>query len=146
MKVRLIVFTSSILLFTLLNFTPVSYIFISVIDIIYKITGWYLMIEIDSLFFLILASIPVIGLFYNSARLCYKRNKFVLDLIMIFCSALVIFAIGLLLQGILGQNSNPLIPQSLKAGLFPFYSHFTLLLGMLLPFLLRPINSNLKSD
>jgi uncharacterized membrane protein len=145
-NVKVTVFTFSLLLFLFMNFTSVSHVFIILIDYIYRFTGVYLMIEIDTLFYLILASVPVFGMFYSSTKPFYNRNEFVLDVTTLCCCVFVVFAAGLILQGITGHNSNPLIPQSLKAGLFPFYSHLTLIIGIALPFLLVPNKSKFKSD
>ena len=134
-NIKYIVYGISCLTFFSLSFYLAPILVSKMIKLLSKLTSYYFGISTSFLDYLLIASIPVFGLFYNSTRTEFRKSQLIQDILTVLLCVLIVFGIGLFLMTYIGTNSNPLIPQYLLMEPFNLYSTLLLGIGIIIPFI-----------
>ncbi len=122
------------LIFVLLNFGLGAKIHIGLTEFIQNTTNYFFGFSSNTTDYLIIASIPAIGILLNSKRKRFNISELTMDILTITFWALIMFGIGLYVMTFIGKPSNPLIPDYLIIEPFYPYTTLTILIGISIPF------------
>jgi len=124
------------LIFLLLNFGIGAKLQITLTENLQKVTDHFYGISTNTLDYLLFATIPVIGMIYNSTREAFKLKELIIDIFMVLSFVIIIFGIGLYIMIFRAKHSSTFIPKVLLAEPFDLYSSILIGLGLLMPYLI----------
>ena len=134
--------TISFVLFIILNFIlgPSSVFGLS--EFIQKKTGYFFGVDINSLDYILISSLPLIGFLINSKRKDNDLTETLKISFILSLSCIGTFSIGLclLISKIGSPIENPLFPEYIRVEPFKEYSSFLIALGIVLSFLFTKKN------
>ncbi|MNL22912.1 hypothetical protein D3C87_1442740 [compost metagenome] len=133
-----ILISISTVLFVILNFIIGPTSVFGLAEFIQNKTGYFFVIDINTLDYFLISSIPFIGILINSKRKINSLTEILKVDFTILLSCIGTFSIGLclLITKIGSPSENPLIPEYLRVEPFKEYSSFLIALGIILTFLL----------
>ncbi|WP_299115947.1 hypothetical protein [uncultured Winogradskyella sp.] len=100
------------------------------------ITNYFFAFSSTRFDYLILSTIPIFGMLYNSTRTDFKLTELIMDIVTILFSVIIMFGIGLLILTFIGKPENPLMPQYIVTEPFELYTTIFIGLGIGIPFLI----------
>ena len=139
----------SVVLFIFLNFILGPTSVFGLAEFIQNKTNYFFGVDINTLDYLLISSIPVCGLMLSEKRKRQNLSEILKDNLIICLNCLLTFSIGLLIliSKIGSPSENPLIPEYLRVEPFKQYSSFFIILGLILPFLFtRKVVEETKSE
>ena len=127
----------SVLIFILLNFILGPTSVFGLAELIQNKTGYFFGVDINTLDYLLISSIPICGLMLTEKRNRKNLSEILKENLTICLSCILTFIIGLLIliTKIGSPGENPLIPENLRVEPFKIYSTFFIALGIISPFL-----------
>jgi hypothetical protein len=111
-------------------------------EFIQKKTGYFFGVDINSLDYILISSLPFIGFLINTKRKESNLTETLKTSLIISLSCIGTFSIGLclLISKIGSPSENPLFPEYLRVEPFKEYSSFLIALGIVLSFLFTKKN------
>jgi hypothetical protein len=144
-NVKYILYGTSALIFLLLNSVLGLNLIVDSINQIYKITEYHFAISTHTIDYLIFAIFPIFGMLRNSKRKNFIIIELVTDILTILFWIIFTSVIGCCMLVILADQKNPLIPEYIIQEPFDSYSTLIIIIGIILPFLIKNQISN-KSE
>lgn len=141
-KIKYLVYGISLLTFIGLYSGFGIRLMIGVANKLLPITDYFFAFSSTRLDYLILSSIPIFGLFFNSTRKEFKKTELIMDTITILFCVIITFGIGLYILTFIGKPENPLMPQYILTEPFDFYSTMFIGIGIVIPFLIIKLMKN----
>ncbi len=134
--------TISCVLFIILNFILGPSSVFGLAEFIQKKTGYFFGVDINSLDYILISSLPFIGFLINTKRKESNLTETLKTSLIISLSCIGTFSIGLclLISKIGSPSENPLFPEYLRVEPFKEYSSFLIALGIVLSFLFTKKN------
>lgn len=148
-KIKVLSISISVVLFIFLNFILGPTSVFGLAQFMQNKTGYFFGVDINTLDYLFISSIPICGLMLSEKRKRKNLSEILKDNLIICLSCILTFSIGLfiLISKIGSLSENPLIPQYLRVEPFKQYSLFFIILGLTLPFLFtRKVVEETKSE
>ncbi|WP_179350065.1 hypothetical protein [Winogradskyella pacifica] len=108
------------------------------------ITNYFFAFSSTRFDYLILSTITIFGMLYNSTRTDFKLTELIMDIVTILFSVIIMFGIGLLILTFIGKPENPLMPQYIVTEPFELYTTIFIGLGIGIPFLIIKLIKNKK--
>ncbi|WP_026726535.1 hypothetical protein [Flavobacterium sasangense] len=139
----------SVIIFILLNFILGPTSVFGLAELIQNKIGYFFGVDINTLDYLLISSIPICSLMLTEKRKRVKLTKILKANLIICLSCVLTFIIGLfiLISEIGSPSENPLIPKYLRVEPFKQYSSFFIILGLILPFLFtQKVVKEVKSE
>ena len=141
-NVKYFIYCLCALIFVLLNFGLGAKIHIGLTEFIQNATNYFFGFSSNTIDYLIIASIPAIGMLLNLKRKQFNISELIMDILTVTLWALIMFGIGLYIMTFIGKPTGPLIPDHLIIEPFYPYTTLTILIGISIPFVF--INQNRK--
>lgn len=136
-KIKVLSISISISLFLLLSFILGPTSVFGLAEYIQNKTGYFFGVDINNSDYLLISSIPICSLILTEKRKRKNLSEILKCNLIICLSCVLTFSIGLfiLISKIGSPSENPLFPEYLRVEPFKQYSLFSIVSGLILPFL-----------